>query len=403
MEMSKNLKKKLLISATILGLATVSLTTISVNAATKTDSNVSTSKVTKSETGNKEVVIKTGDTVSNFAQDYNTTVKAIADANHLEDANVIFAGNKLIISVNTRAEGQSIYDGWNISSQGAGNVQAVAGSVTQSAFTDKAVSSATGVNENVATPQGNVFSKATSTPANGGSATTGNQGSVTPINSGSVSNGNQGSVAPANVGSATTDNQGSVAPTNSGSVSTGNPSSVAPANVGSATTDNQGSVTPTNSGSVSTGNPSSVAPSNDGIKTPSKGENIPTEAEAHNQGLPNQNGTGNTNPTNPATPAFEASTEGVRAALQAKVSGLGYPEVHKTFGDGTTTGSFSGEMTNVPNVSSNEEVANELWKDSNGPLFENQKDVLGLTLQDVSANTVNGRTSASFTVQYQEK
>lgn len=50
------------------------------------------------------VTVKSGDTVSKLAKDYNTTVNAIVNTNKLSNANLIFVGQKLEIGEATQAD-----------------------------------------------------------------------------------------------------------------------------------------------------------------------------------------------------------------------------------------------------------------------------------------------------------
>lgn len=50
------------------------------------------------------VTVKSGDTVSKLAKDYNTTVDAIVNTNKLSNANLIFVGQKLEIGETTQAD-----------------------------------------------------------------------------------------------------------------------------------------------------------------------------------------------------------------------------------------------------------------------------------------------------------
>ncbi|AOO73468.1 aggregation-promoting factor [Ligilactobacillus salivarius] len=50
------------------------------------------------------VTVKSGDTVSKLAKDYNTTVDAIVNTNKLSNANLIFVGQKLEIGEITQAD-----------------------------------------------------------------------------------------------------------------------------------------------------------------------------------------------------------------------------------------------------------------------------------------------------------
>lgn len=50
------------------------------------------------------VTVKSGDTVSKLAKDYNTTVDAIVNTNRLSNANLIFVGQKLEIGEATQAD-----------------------------------------------------------------------------------------------------------------------------------------------------------------------------------------------------------------------------------------------------------------------------------------------------------
>lgn len=50
------------------------------------------------------VTVKSGDTVSKLAKDYNTTVDAIVNTNKLSNANLIFVGQKLEIGKATQAD-----------------------------------------------------------------------------------------------------------------------------------------------------------------------------------------------------------------------------------------------------------------------------------------------------------
>ncbi len=50
------------------------------------------------------VTVKSGDTVSKLAKDYNTTVGAIVNTNKLSNANLIFVGQKLEIGEATQAD-----------------------------------------------------------------------------------------------------------------------------------------------------------------------------------------------------------------------------------------------------------------------------------------------------------
>ncbi|UTX36358.1 LysM peptidoglycan-binding domain-containing protein [Ligilactobacillus salivarius] len=50
------------------------------------------------------VTVKSGDTVSKLAKDYNTTVDAIVNINKLSNANLIFVGQKLEIGETTQAD-----------------------------------------------------------------------------------------------------------------------------------------------------------------------------------------------------------------------------------------------------------------------------------------------------------
>ena len=47
-----------------------------------------------------EVVVKAGDTVSELALKYNTTIDAIQQANKLQDVNLIFVGQRLEVGSN---------------------------------------------------------------------------------------------------------------------------------------------------------------------------------------------------------------------------------------------------------------------------------------------------------------
>ena len=51
-----------------------------------------------------EVVVKAGDTVSELALKYNTTIDAIQQANKLQDVNLIFVGQRLEVGSNVLAE-----------------------------------------------------------------------------------------------------------------------------------------------------------------------------------------------------------------------------------------------------------------------------------------------------------
>ncbi|MGI1826875.1 LysM peptidoglycan-binding domain-containing protein [Ligilactobacillus salivarius] len=50
------------------------------------------------------VTVKSGDTVSKLAKDYNTTIDAIVNTNKLSNANLIFVGQKLEIGETTQAD-----------------------------------------------------------------------------------------------------------------------------------------------------------------------------------------------------------------------------------------------------------------------------------------------------------
>ena len=51
-----------------------------------------------------EVVVQAGDTVSELALKYNTTIDAIQQANKLQDVNLIFVGQRLEVGSNVLAE-----------------------------------------------------------------------------------------------------------------------------------------------------------------------------------------------------------------------------------------------------------------------------------------------------------
>lgn len=52
-----------------------------------------------SENDLKEIIIKKGDTLSQIALDYNTTIEKLAQINNISNPNLIFAGNKLLVPV----------------------------------------------------------------------------------------------------------------------------------------------------------------------------------------------------------------------------------------------------------------------------------------------------------------
>lgn len=71
------------------------------------------------------VTVKSGDTVSKLAKDYNTTVDAIVNTNKLSNANLIFVGQKLEICETTQADNNQQ------AAQGQQNQQAAQGQQSQ--------------------------------------------------------------------------------------------------------------------------------------------------------------------------------------------------------------------------------------------------------------------------------
>lgn len=71
------------------------------------------------------VTVKSGDTVSKLAKDYNTTVDAIVNTNKLSNANLIFVGQKLEIGETTQADNNQQ------AAQGQQNQQAAQGQQSQ--------------------------------------------------------------------------------------------------------------------------------------------------------------------------------------------------------------------------------------------------------------------------------
>ncbi|MGK4016164.1 LysM peptidoglycan-binding domain-containing protein [Ligilactobacillus salivarius] len=69
------------------------------------------------------VTVKSGDTVSKLAKDYNTTVDAIVNTNKLSNANLIFVGQKLEIGEATQADNnQQATTNYNTNSNYTSNV-----------------------------------------------------------------------------------------------------------------------------------------------------------------------------------------------------------------------------------------------------------------------------------------
>lgn len=56
-----------------------------------------------SENDLKEIIIKKGDTLSQIALDYNTTIEKLAQINNISNPNLIFAGNKLLVPVKSES------------------------------------------------------------------------------------------------------------------------------------------------------------------------------------------------------------------------------------------------------------------------------------------------------------
>ena len=54
-----------------------------------------------------EIIVKAGDTVSELALKYNTTIDAIQQANKLQDVNLIFVGQRLEFGSNVLAASQA--------------------------------------------------------------------------------------------------------------------------------------------------------------------------------------------------------------------------------------------------------------------------------------------------------
>lgn len=48
----------------------------------------------------KEITIQKGDTLSQIAIDYNTTINQLVQINNIENPNLIYAGNKLLVPIN---------------------------------------------------------------------------------------------------------------------------------------------------------------------------------------------------------------------------------------------------------------------------------------------------------------
>lgn len=71
------------------------------------------------------VTVKSGDTVSKLAKDYNTTIDAIVNTNKLSNANLIFVGQKLEIGGTTQADNNQQ------AAQGQQNQQAAQGQQSQ--------------------------------------------------------------------------------------------------------------------------------------------------------------------------------------------------------------------------------------------------------------------------------
>lgn len=71
------------------------------------------------------VTVKSGDTVSKLAKDYNTTIDAIVNTNKLSNANLIFVGQKLEIGETTQADNNQQ------AAQGQQNQQAAQGQQSQ--------------------------------------------------------------------------------------------------------------------------------------------------------------------------------------------------------------------------------------------------------------------------------
>lgn len=54
----------------------------------------------------KEILIKKGDTLSQIALDYNTTIEKLVQINNISNPNLIFAGNKLLVPVKSESNNE---------------------------------------------------------------------------------------------------------------------------------------------------------------------------------------------------------------------------------------------------------------------------------------------------------
>lgn len=60
------------------------------------------------ENGTRTIIIKSGDTLSQIALDYNTTVRRLVELNNIENPNLIYAGESLIVPI-TSSNTENIY------------------------------------------------------------------------------------------------------------------------------------------------------------------------------------------------------------------------------------------------------------------------------------------------------
>ncbi|MCQ4116838.1 LysM peptidoglycan-binding domain-containing protein [Ligilactobacillus sp. MP3] len=82
------------------------------------------------------VTVKSGDTVSKLAKDYNTTVDAIVNTNKLSNANLIFVGQKLEIGETTQADNNQQAAQGQQSQQAAQSQQVAPATSSQQATTN---------------------------------------------------------------------------------------------------------------------------------------------------------------------------------------------------------------------------------------------------------------------------
>ncbi|USS88055.1 LysM peptidoglycan-binding domain-containing protein [Fructilactobacillus hinvesii] len=417
----KNLLTGLLLSSVALGVF------VTANSITTNASTGSTTKTTaKDKPVQKTITIQPGDTVSQYAVTYNSTVKDIADLNKLPDANLIYAGAQITIPVNTRKPGESIYAGWNqaATTNGTKAAQVVTGSNYQTPAT---------TNEQGTITKGNVATTNNDT-ANSKAATTSTSSQTTapaPIatnNAGTTVSGTN-----THENSATT-NSGvaNPAPQSNGQPTSTNP---APAQTGNQT---QGGVTPTpNQGSQSTpstpvdnglhanngtqtpsqnnGAPSQPNTGNSTVTTPTPGTpntDKPSQEPIPNQGNQGQNNTpsnptndGNSNqgqPTNPSdnknngqSTEYVPTEAGLKAALQAKIdddnanAGMKNHPVNPQ-----SSGTISGGSENLPLkgvFTSDEQVIDQLWE---------QEGNANLVKEELTSFTFKNNGNGTFTVEY---